>query len=899
LTLAYDGCRMNGLAVGSRVEEGTNMAARLAPIVVAWLLQAPISGTVVDEKERPVPGVEIVLTAGHDRHGRVPIVGRARSDDAGRFALDGSARTRLLPTRENAALWGYKPGHGLGIVDLYRAGGIDRPQRMVLSAPSARRMTVLDEAGKPVAGASVSPCRVTTGQTSYFGVLMPDDWHARPGALTDAKGVASLPALGRLHDVILVRLSVPGRGTHVVSLPYETMKEDQTLRLGAPGRLLAKLVDGSGGPVAGAEAELWVRSVQPISGGRSLFYEPERIELEKASLRSGPEGTIQTPPLLHQGATYRLAVRAEGFAPKVTDWITLVGDSAELPAIAMGRLRSLEGRVLDCRGNAIAGVVVAQAGGGPSATTDDAGRFRLDGALPGRTFLTARKTGFRFTGRRIEAEEPGPIVLRLSTRAEPPDRTLKTLPGPQSLEADRALARRLIDPILREADAKGDDGTKVRFLDLLRWLDPPGLLERAEKTRFTQNPRLDDYLRSRAALAIAPADLDEAASIAEMMSKPADRADLLVDLEKQRTDLDRARKLALLDRAAAQVRSENQVGSSKLYVMGQIAERWLDLGEKDRAMALFQEGLKLVEALPAAKRTDAGNFIVRMARVEPDLPEKLLKGVGPESWRQRMFGNAAIRLAYEHPAEAERLHERIHEPIFRNIAGLRLCRRLARSDPERARRIASRMTTAAERAYARIFLADGLPEGKTGEVGALLDRALEEMDALIGSEFNAGQEANPAASVLPLIERMAPDRLAEVFWRAVALRAPVDDPRRELGFYDPHSVETVLLSRYDRETAAVFFEPVAAFLRGRALRRDRELQDVAIEAQSALDPGAAVSLVESLPLPAKLNANDPAVWVRYTLADRLAMPPDRRWMRVWRFHAGCGIAMYEEVYPDI
>ena len=34
-------------------------------------------------------------------------------------------------------------------------------------------------------------------------------------------------------------------------------------------------------------------------------------------------------------------------------------------------------------------------------------------------------------------------------------------------------------------------------------------------------------------------------------------------------------------------------------------------------------------------------------------------------------------------------------------------------------------------------------------------------------------------------------------------------------------------------------------------------------------------------------------------SENLAMPPSRRWMRIWRFHSGCGIAMFEESYRNL
>ena len=72
-----------------------------------------------------------------------------------------------------------------------------------------------------------------------------------------------------------------------------------------------------------------------------------------------------------------------------------------------------------------------------------------------------------------------------------------------------------------------------------------------------------------------------------------------------------------------------------------------------------------------------------------------------------------------------------------------------------------------------------------------------------------------------------------------------------------------------------------------------------ILAMASLDPRAAVELVERLPKARSLSINDPTNWGRQTLADHLAMPPDRRWISIWRFSSGCGIAMFEEVYRDL
>ena len=72
-----------------------------------------------------------------------------------------------------------------------------------------------------------------------------------------------------------------------------------------------------------------------------------------------------------------------------------------------------------------------------------------------------------------------------------------------------------------------------------------------------------------------------------------------------------------------------------------------------------------------------------------------------------------------------------------------------------------------------------------------------------------------------------------------------------------------------------------------------------VVALTCLDPRAAVEVVEGLPAAKTADVNDPTNWARITAAEILAKPPDRRWMGVWRFHSGCGIAMFEDVYRGL
>ena len=247
-------------------------------------------------------------------------------------------------------------------------------------------------------------------------------------------------------------------------------------------------------------------------------------------------------------------------------------------------------------------------------------------ARPGRTFLLARANGFRVEGWQVGADATDELKLVLSRQGEAPRRFKATLPEPIPLAESQILARRLSGPLLKDAVAKGDDAAKSWSLAVLRWLDPVGLLEQVQKTRFkSRNP--PDNLKRRAALAVAAADPDEAAAIAETILDPSNRADALIALVDVVPTADRTRKLALLDAAVFEAKASD-LSSNKLYVMGEVAERWLELGEHKKARALFAEGRTLVEVLPPIKRTDAGSFLARLARVEPAAALALLKDVG-------------------------------------------------------------------------------------------------------------------------------------------------------------------------------------------------------------------------------------------------------------------------------
>jgi hypothetical protein len=856
----------------------------------------PVAGRVLEARGNPVGGAEVALSAGLSREGTVTILAQAKSDDEGRFTLihQGGAPSGEIGTL--GTIWTYKPGLGLGLVDLLRHDQPNRIHRLVVESPATRKITIQDSNGRPVVGARVTPRLVQTENSRYQGLPIPDAWLDRLAATTDARGVASLPSLTRFIDLRTILVDIKGVARHALPLPYSKGKDDVTLSLGPPARLAGRIEAREAQAGAETSIEVWSRLALPAPNSRDVLSTPERVLIEGTPIAVKADGSFESPAVLMAGTTYRVVIRRQGCAPALSDWIKL-GKSPVAPvSIPLQPLVKIEGRVIDRRGKPVASASVSQAGSGPETATDSAGRFVLVNAHPGPSFLIARKDGFRLQGLEAGANSL-PVALVLSRTAEPPESKMATLPPPLSLDESRALARRLLEPILKEARAKGDDAAKLWLLRVERWLDPADLLEQVEKTSFARSTTAD-YLKGEAALALVASDPEEAVAVAESIVDPAYKAGTLVDLVDALPPSELARKLTLLDRAAAQARTAAQ-GSNKLFQMGEVAERWLELGEKDKALALFGDGRTLVDALPPAKRTDAGSFLAHLARVDAKAPLELISGVGTDRWNQRIVANIAIRSALGHPASAEQALMLLHEPMWRQEASLRVCRRLASLDPVRARQIASRLPRARERAYAWTFLADGLVGTDPAGARAALDQAFRELDDDRARVPSVYWDPSPAASILPLCERIAADRVPEVFWRAVAEQPPGDDPRDEFGL-DHNLIDgALLLSRYDRSVAAALFAPAAAFTRSLPLRGGNDLTPAAILAMGCLDPRGAVQFVEGLPKARSLDVSDPTNWARQTLALHLAMPPDRRWLAIWRFHSGCGISMFEDVYRDL
>ena len=178
-------------------------------------------------------------------------------------------------------------------------------------------------------------------------------------------------------------------------------------------------------------------------------------------------------------------------------------------------------------------------------------------------------------------------------------------------------------------------------------------------------------------------------------------------------------------------------------------------------------------------------YLGQLARLEPDQAMAQLQKQPTFSDPRRRdieVTAIAVQLATDHPADAERFFNLRDGRNERFLSGTDVLR-LALVSPEsiqRARRVAASLGGPGIRACAWAYVALGLAEKDKAGASEAMDRAIEEIDRL--RELGPATEpvnalggvlllytANPAVVIPPVVERITPARLDEVFWRAVAL----------------------------------------------------------------------------------------------------------------------------------
>ncbi len=844
------------------------------PMVLLLLAQAPapLAGTAVDQKGRPLAGIEIVLARGQAPDGTVPILGRATTDSHGRYQIAATTSGGRTTRRGATFLGAYRPGSGLvaSVTLLKEADAGDF--RLAFDAAGRRTFTLRGRDGQPLAGVRLVPLTVRPRQPGYGPVTLPDVLVDRMEAATGPDGRVELACLEATTELYVVRATIPGLGTHALALPDDRVKSEAVvLDLKPAGWITGRVLRNDGKPASGAEVDIWSR-------GSIASHQPVRFEA--GSVRTGNDGTFRTPPGLLAGVKYRALVRAERFKPVLTEWVTpggLADAAVKLADVVLVTPRSVVGRVVDRQGRPVAGAEVVAGGESAPAVTDEQGNFRLVGQAPSRSFLVVRRDGFRIDGRLLEAGEEKVEVV-LARFEEPATRPMTTLGSPLPIEERRRLARRVLEPFLVKVLAKGEDSPKSWALRSLMVFDPAAALGALERTTFRKTEYYQSFLRRVLVRAMAGDDPEEAAAVAESIPEAYRRAEALVDVCLGMPDGQRAKKRQLIDRALLSARAEPEP-KWKVWQLGEAAELMLDLGETDRAKAIFAEGRPIAERL-GPDAVGVGYFASRLGRVDLPAALALLGGIDRSENHVRHIGNLAARIAATNPAEAERLVTKIRGSSGSLGVTERTCQNMARADLPRARRIALDQERGGFRAGALIFTAYGLPASERQAARDVIRQALAELDR---ASDPLDWSSSYISGYLPLLEAVDPALVPELFWRAVGNLAVADDPRLEYG-RDDVLRQALLLARYDRQVASALFEPAARASAARGADAGGMVPNELL-LLAVIDPRRAVAAVEAMPEPANLDTRG-ANWSRIILSDYLGRDDEKLWTHIWGTFSG-------------
>jgi hypothetical protein len=868
----------------------------ITSIVLAMLAQAApakveLAGMVVDSGGKPAAGVEVLLSSLHRIGGKNPTLARTTTDAQGRFRHEAPGTD---PKYEIWTQWAYRPGASLAAQAVGAGEGLPKPGapiKLTLGPPRSEAVEVRDPIGRPVAGAHVRPAYFPIevkrggGYGLSYSLPIPVEIVERLAARTDARGLVELPNLPP-DGARFVRITAPRFGEQAV-MPAVGKDGRGTARLAPIGRLAGRVL----GPDPGRARGLRIEVTTSRNGTGRVGFEPEG----HAEAVIDESGRFEVPALAV--GKVRLTLLPRDGQPErelETPGVAIeAGRSCEvsIPLPVANRLRTVRGRVLDQHGRPVAGAIVFQSGDGPKrtrATTDDQGRFRIDGVDDRPAFLFVRRAGYRFHGQLVE-EGGGPftmILARTDERAE----AMRTRPSPMPHREELALARRVIGAYADKVLEAGDLDDKRQVLDALARVEPERVLAEAEKARFP-DPIYNDAFRMHVIKGMAQDDPEAAAEIAESGQTPYIRAFAYLTLFEAIDPApgNRPRRLERLDQALLHARGIKEA-DKRLPLLGRIADGLLDLGETDRATRLLREGEKLAREMPNAAFGGfaRGAFADELARIDLDAALALIKGLSDPHEFDRHHANIAHELAGKDPAAAERVLAMVRDQWMHDDGAVRVCYRMAPVDLARARRIAGGIRHTLKKPYALGVMAQAVagPAKTRPAALELLAAAFNELEKAVGAGTDAFNNregaAVTAASLLPVAEAIDPVLVPEYLWRSISFRRPTpgpeSDPHQE-SFLDGTAAGLAMrLARYDHETAAVILEPVVRRMgsdpNGLGAAFGREI----VVALALVNPQRAAALLEQLPdAPPGTLLRQAKDWARRDLASLLARPWERRW----------------------
>lgn len=818
-----------------------------------------VHGTVVDQADRPVAGAVISLGSSLDS----PL---AECDEAGRYSgylLPGLVHLSLV----HLPLDYYVPA---GIVPNETVPDDARemtfqPLRVAVGATLSGR--VVDPQGSPVAGAEVVGRfpRTDVGERMQLARSDRDGNFIMPNLPTSGSiRITASSATLSSKSAIVAGIRDPD----LTTVPLEPFDA-----LSVSGRA----IDTLGRPIAGAAVRIVSRRSDrvggPIDEGFLLFDGSQQIYTDI-------DGRFATPKQLRADRSYRVDIDAPGMMPVRTEavdsaqWHTLDFGDIVLPPTP--RLRAVVGQVVDQAGRPVADAVVRQAGDGPRPTraiSDADGRFRIGGVYEGPAWLLVSHDGSRLQADRINAgSREVRVVLRdLARTPRVPD-------APSvSRHEEEAVIRALLDE--HRGRFERGPGASRSWVAAVEYILSGNLAD----SRAAAAP---DYVRAygyKAAHRIwSPEQIGE---LAQAIDDTKARATLYLSVCDALSG-DPAGQRDALAEALLAARAVD-APHLRIRLLGEIGERFFDLGDHEVGAAIVREGREQLAAVPdddaPASHYWRASFAAALVYLDLPAAYALVDKLGRPR-RDWFLADIARSLAADDPAEAERAIEKMEFPNLRSHYGAGTVHRMASVDPERAARIA-RSFSLPGRAYALGLVAEAQASAHPELAANLVEEAYRVLERSLadGTADTEESTCGTAAALLVIVERTNPALLDHYMARALAMRPPRPARGDPGARYEGEIAQMALaVLPYDPQTARALMEPLASRIRSLSALIERFAAYGRVWTAFALiDPAWAHDLVKRLRDAPPDAANSPQADAAEYIIDALIRRDAVRWPSVY------------------
>lgn len=378
---------------------------------------------VMDREGNPVAGVEVDIL--NNMH-------RIKSDRTGR---DGRWTTRVPTDMAGWAVFGRKAKGGMDYASAERARGSQEkpfplPAEIKLTLDGARtlKVKVVDQNGKPIAGANVGPWLIQKpgheSDINLSGMLM--RW-----PVTDQDGSVALdwlPETSKQTHSILAHAEGYHTLEHATWIPADKPVDVVTITMLPMERLSGRVTDAEGHPAAGVLIEL-----EGQGGGMNNF---------RGTAQTGADGRYELKVYSDQ-AYVITATRGDLAAPYRSDIVVRAGQPKEGADLVLGKATRIRGRVTV--GKDERPVPKAQV-----ALVIRKGQIPKELVRPGDRFsreISLRKGTFSDDAGRYEfLVGPGDYEIQGPPRVEVPKISIPTANPPAEVVADLKMPRPEVGP---------------------------------------------------------------------------------------------------------------------------------------------------------------------------------------------------------------------------------------------------------------------------------------------------------------------------------------------------------------------------------------------------------------------------------------------------------------------